>query len=124
MKLQFVEITFIYMSILISLNKFESIPVVVSPSSSYFSVLPFLNCFQSLSEKAAWNGFLEMINVVLNVCSLMLLQSCGLACIHFLGKRCRGATFEINSIKKRLGWESDRKVTVYWARLRFNALLL
>lgn len=75
LKLQFVEITLIYSSVLISLNKFENTPVVVSPPSSYFSVLHFLSCFQSLSEKAAWNGFLEMINVFLNVCSLMLLES-------------------------------------------------
>lgn len=53
------------------------------PSSSYFSVLHFLNCFQSLSEKATWNGFLEMLNVFLNVCSLMLLESCGLgSCMY------------------------------------------
>lgn len=121
-----VEITIIYTSILIFLKKFETIPVSVSPSSSYFNVLHFLNCFQSLSEKATWNGFLEMINMFSNAA-----PSCcwnyevwGLAYIHFQAKRYRRATFEINIIKEMLGWESDRKVTVCWARLRFNALLL
>lgn len=94
------------------LNKSESLQIVMSPSSSYFSVLHFQNYFQSHSEKATWNSFLEMINAFLNVCCFMLPESSslGLACIHSLVKRCRGARFEQNTVKKRL-WRlgSDRK---------------
>lgn len=76
----------------------------MSPSSSYFSVLHFQNYFQSHCEKATWNGFLEMINVFLTVCCFILPESSsfGPACIHFLVERCRGATFEQNTVKKQV----------------------
>lgn len=117
-------------SIVISLNKTKSLQLVMFPSFSYFSVLHFQNYIQSHSEKASWNGLVEMTNTFLNVCCFTLPESRSLhlACIHFLVRRCSGATCEQNTAKRGCSdWNLTGKYLCTGQDsdlLLFNALLL